>query len=145
MARYSSNFRNKLQMMVGIGKECGFTSNFDMPRSFTTRKTELRCKMVNSQSRTEIQGGPGGPWPPQKFSVVAAVNLCSFISISEYQIGTPFSYVYLVHFPPFTSLGSPLVVCTNNQTCPMPEPCIHPKIDLPVKSVCIEEQKLALF
>ena len=30
------------------------------------------------ESRTEIQGGPGGPWPPQKFSVVAAVNLYSF-------------------------------------------------------------------
>ena len=41
----------KLQMMVGvgIGKECGFTSNFDMLGSFTMRKTELRCKMVNSQ------------------------------------------------------------------------------------------------
>ena len=50
MARYSSNFRNKLQMVVGIGKECGFTSNFDMPRSFTQHKKELRHKMVNSQS-----------------------------------------------------------------------------------------------
>ena len=30
------------------------------------------------KARTEIQGGPGGPWPPQKFSVVAAVNLYSF-------------------------------------------------------------------
>ena len=37
-------------MMVGIGKECGFTPNFDMPRSFTPPKTELRRKMVNSQS-----------------------------------------------------------------------------------------------
>ena len=50
VARYSANFGNKLQMVVGIGKECGFTSNFDMPRSFTPRKTELRRKMVNSQS-----------------------------------------------------------------------------------------------
>ena len=24
-------------------------------------------------------GGPGGPWPPQKFSVVAAVNLYSLL------------------------------------------------------------------
>ena len=39
MARYSSNFGNKLQIMVGIGKEYGFTSNFVMPRSFTTCKT----------------------------------------------------------------------------------------------------------
>ena len=29
MACYFSNFGNKLQMMVGIGRECGFTSNFD--------------------------------------------------------------------------------------------------------------------
>ena len=50
MARYSSNFGNKLQIMVGIGKECGFTSNFDMSKSFTQRKMELRRKMVNSQS-----------------------------------------------------------------------------------------------
>ena len=50
MARYSSNFGKKLQMMVEIGKECGFTSNFDMVRSFTQRKSELRPKMANSQS-----------------------------------------------------------------------------------------------
>ena len=34
MARYSSNFGNKLQIMVGIGKEYGFKLNFDLPRSF---------------------------------------------------------------------------------------------------------------
>ena len=50
MARYSSNFGNKLQIMVGIGKEYGFKPNFDMPRSFTKRKSELRPKMANSQS-----------------------------------------------------------------------------------------------
>ena len=50
MARYSSNFGNKLQMMVGIGKEYGFTSNFDMPRPFTLPKMELPRKMANSQS-----------------------------------------------------------------------------------------------
>ena len=50
MARYSSNFGNKLQMMVGMGKECGFMSKFYMPRSFATRETKLRCKMANSQS-----------------------------------------------------------------------------------------------
>ena len=32
-----------------------------------------------SPPRTEIQGRPGGPWPPQKFSIVVAVNLHSFI------------------------------------------------------------------
>ena len=94
--------------------------------------------------RTEIQGGPGGPWPPQKFSVVAAVSLYSFISISDYEIGTPLSYVYLVQFLPFINLGSPLAVCTRHQTCPTPEPCVHPKIDLPVISICIEEQKFVV-
>ena len=41
MARYSSNFGNKLQMMVGISKEYGFTSNFDISRPFTPRRMEL--------------------------------------------------------------------------------------------------------
>ena len=50
MAPHSSNFGNKLQIMVGVGKEYGFTSNFDMPRSFTPHKLELRPKMANSQS-----------------------------------------------------------------------------------------------
>ena len=39
MARYSSNVGNKLQMMINVGKVCGFTSNFDTPKPFTTRKT----------------------------------------------------------------------------------------------------------
>ena len=50
MARYFSNFGNKLQIMLEIGKECGFTSNLDMPRSFTPCKSELRPKMANSQA-----------------------------------------------------------------------------------------------
>ena len=101
--------------------------------------------ILGPRSRTEIQGGPGGPWPPQKFSIVVAVNLYSFISISEYQISTPFSYVYLVQFLPFISLGSHLAVFTRYETCPTPELYVHPNIDLPVKSICIEERKLALF
>ena len=48
MASYFSNFGSKLQMMVEIAKEYGFTSNFDMPRLFTPRKMELPHKMVNS-------------------------------------------------------------------------------------------------
>ena len=44
MAHHSSNFENKLQMMVGIGKEYGFTSNFDMPWPFIPRKAELPRK-----------------------------------------------------------------------------------------------------
>ena len=39
-----------MQMMFGIGKDCGFTSKFDMPRSFTLRKLELWPKIANSQS-----------------------------------------------------------------------------------------------
>ena len=50
MTLYSSNFESKWQMMVGIGKECRFTSNFDMPKSFTPRKSDLRPKIANSQS-----------------------------------------------------------------------------------------------
>ena len=60
-------------------------------------ESELRIP-GDAKPRTEIQGGPGGPWPPQKFSVVAAVSLYSFISISDYQIGTPFSYVISFNF-----------------------------------------------
>ena len=30
--------------MVGMGKECGFSSNFDMPRPVIPRKTKLRRK-----------------------------------------------------------------------------------------------------
>ena len=50
MVRYPSNFGDNLRMMVGIGKEYRFTLNFDMPRSFASRKTELPRKMANSQS-----------------------------------------------------------------------------------------------
>ena len=39
MARYSSNVGFKLQIMIKVGKVCGFTSNFDTPKPFTTRKT----------------------------------------------------------------------------------------------------------
>ena len=50
MACYSSNFGNQLQMMVGIGKEYGFTLNFHMSRLFNLPKTEYRRKMANFQS-----------------------------------------------------------------------------------------------
>ena len=87
--------------------------------------TSKCCTLIAGGARTEIQGGPGGPWPPQKFSIVVAVNLYSFISISEYQISTPFSYVYLVQFLPFISLGSHLAVFTTYETCPTPELYVH--------------------
>ena len=42
MARYSPNFGDNWQSLLEMGKECHFPSNFDMPRQFTTRKTELQ-------------------------------------------------------------------------------------------------------
>ena len=101
------------------------------------------CVLKRLTDKDRDKGGPGGPWPPQKFSIVA-VNLYSFISISEYQISTPFSYVYLAQFLSFISLGSSLAVFTRYETCPTPELYVHPNIDLPVKSICIAERKLAL-
>ena len=53
MARYSSNFGKNLEMMemmVEMGKGYRLTSNFDMPRPFSPRKTELPRNMANSQS-----------------------------------------------------------------------------------------------
>ena len=50
-------------MMVGVGKQCDFTSNFDMPRSFTPRKLELRPKMANSQSDYQTASCPGLMYP----------------------------------------------------------------------------------
>ena len=35
--------------MVEMGEKCGFPSNFDMPRPFNPRKTELSCKVSYSQ------------------------------------------------------------------------------------------------
>ena len=55
MARYSSNVGNKLQMMIKIGKVCGFTSNFDTPKPFTTRKTVRKFRAdprVEAEQRT---------------------------------------------------------------------------------------------
>ena len=50
MARHSSNFGNILQMIVGISREYVFTSNFDIRRPFTQRKTELPRKTATSHS-----------------------------------------------------------------------------------------------
>ena len=50
----SSNFGNELQMMVTIGKEYGFTSNFDILWPFTRRKTELPRKMANCRTASAI-------------------------------------------------------------------------------------------
>ena len=55
-------------------------------------------------SRTKIQGVQGG-----HFSSYYSKSLFfSYFDISEYQIGTPCSYVYLVQFLPFINIGSPL-------------------------------------
>ena len=50
MARYSSSFGDKLQIKVGIGKKYGFTSIFDMQRSFARYKTELARKKVRAKT-----------------------------------------------------------------------------------------------
>ena len=49
MARYSSSFGDKLQIKVGIGKECSFTWIFDMLKSFARRKTELAHKNARAK------------------------------------------------------------------------------------------------
>ena len=97
----------------------------------------LRCQI--KETRTEIQGVQGAPLKIFSSCFSKSLLLYWYFRISDrYSI----SYVYLVQFLPFTS---PLAVCTKNQTCPTQEPCVHPKIDLTAKSICIEEQKLALF
>ena len=50
MARYSSNIEDKLQMKADLGKECGFTSIFDMPKTFVRRKTELARKKARAKT-----------------------------------------------------------------------------------------------
>ena len=44
MACYSLNFGKGLQMMVGIGKEYGFTLNFDMLQLFPCAKRSIGAK-----------------------------------------------------------------------------------------------------
>ena len=54
MAHSSSNFGNGLQVMVGMGKEYGITSNSDMPQPFTPRKQSYGAsgeQSLISQSR----------------------------------------------------------------------------------------------
>ena len=56
MARYSPNVGNKLQMMIKIGKVCGFTSNFDTPKPFTTRKTVRVDSARNFRADPRLEG-----------------------------------------------------------------------------------------
>ena len=47
----------------------------------TAREYQLVTGLIKLPDKSLFSrdtGGPGGPWPPQKFSVVAAVNLYSF-------------------------------------------------------------------
>ena len=57
-------------------------------------------------------GGPRRPWPSHKiFISCCSKSLFAYhFSISEYQVGSPCSYVYLVQFSNFISLGSSLGV-----------------------------------
>ena len=57
--------------------------------------------------RTKIQEGPERQWPPQTFSVIAAVYLLFFCYFTEYQTNTVMcSYLYLIHFLHAISLES---------------------------------------
>ena len=67
-------------------------------RSLNNDPSALLLHIFSRISGTEIQGSPGGKWPPQKFSVVAAVNLYSFPVLVFQNILC--SYVYLVQFLP---------------------------------------------
>ena len=57
-------------------------------------------------------GGSRGVMAPSKIlgSCCSRTLLFHYFSISEYQIGTPLSHIYLVQFLPFISIGSPLEV-----------------------------------
>ena len=44
MARYFLNFGNKWEIKAVVGKEYGFTSNFDIPKKFARRKMKLARK-----------------------------------------------------------------------------------------------------
>ena len=59
------------------------------------------------KTRTEIQEGSGGPWPPQKFSVVAVVYMLFFhhLSIAEHLINTLCSYYVSFTLLPAISPG----------------------------------------
>ena len=58
MARYSSNFGKKLQMMVGVGKECGLKLNFDMfdtQIGVTAPNSEQPIRLPNSLLYPKIE------------------------------------------------------------------------------------------
>ena len=50
MAHYSSNFENKWQIKIAIGKDWGFTSIFGIPKSFARRKPELARKKARAKT-----------------------------------------------------------------------------------------------
>ena len=68
MARYSLNFGNKWQIKLGIGKECGFTSIFDISKPFARRKTELTRKKARANTLPHFEPpheAPRGSIVPQ--------------------------------------------------------------------------------
>ena len=76
----------------------------------------LKTNVKIFRSRTEIKGGPGGPWPPQNISAVATVNLysllCQYFRITD-RYSMLLCRVYLIQFLPVTSLGSSLGLFTS--------------------------------
>ena len=61
MARYSSNIEDKLQIKVSLGKECSFTSIFDMPKPFVRRRTKLARKKKAGKTLPHVIGPDADP------------------------------------------------------------------------------------
>ena len=56
MARYSSNVGNKLQMMIKIGKVCGFIPWVPEPKNNKKKKNKEGKKVGSGQMVTSIVG-----------------------------------------------------------------------------------------
>ena len=56
MARYSSNIEGKLQIKALLGKECSFTSIFDMLKPLVRHKTELAHKKTRAETLPHFLG-----------------------------------------------------------------------------------------
>ena len=83
----------------------------DKSKSYMT--TWTRPTVVRFKDR-DTGGSKGAMAPSKIFSSCCSKSLLFYyFSVSEYQIGTPRSYAYLVKFLSFISLGSPLEVFTS--------------------------------
>ena len=105
--------------------------------------------------------------PSRIFSSCSSESLFFYyFRVSEYQLGTPHSCVYLFQFLPFIGLGRTLgrgylhisklvshqIHGAINSTIALGKSsffvvweCVDPNVDLSVMSICTDEQTLALF